>query len=61
MANSLPAQVLLFLRVVQNGVVVLTGFVAIHLSWWHWIMHEETPFGLAVVIPVVCFPGACAL
>ncbi|KAI9774474.1 MAG: hypothetical protein M1839_001707 [Geoglossum umbratile] len=48
--------VLFILRFVQLGAVVLTGFVAVYLAWWHYVLDEETPGGLVVLT----FAMSCA-
>ncbi|KAH0547931.1 hypothetical protein GP486_008328, partial [Trichoglossum hirsutum] len=48
--QQIAHQVLFFLRFVQLGAVVLTGFVAIYFVWWHELLREEVPRGLVVLI-----------
>jgi hypothetical protein len=49
--------VLFVLRFVQLGAVVLTGFVAIYLVWWHDVLDEKAPGGLVVLILAVSLRG----
>jgi hypothetical protein len=48
-------QILFFLRFVQLGSTVLTGFIACYLVWWHDRLHDEIPSGLTIVICAVSF------
>jgi hypothetical protein len=51
----LALQILFFLRFIQLGSTVLTGFIACYLVWWHDRLHDKVPSGLIKVICAVSF------
>src|ERR1700694_2522671 len=51
----LAVQILFFLRFIQLGSTVLTGFIACFLVWWHDRLHEKVPSGLIILICAVSF------
>jgi len=48
--SFLALQILFFLRFIQLGSTVLTGFIACYFVWWHDRLHDEIPSGLTIVI-----------
>jgi hypothetical protein len=46
----LALQILFFLRFIQLGSTVLTGFIACYFVWWHDRLHDKIPQGLIIVI-----------
>jgi hypothetical protein len=57
----LSLQVLFFLRFIQLGSTVLTGFIASYFVWWHDRLHDKVPLGLLVVICTVRCPTSLIL
>ena len=53
----LALQILFFLRFIQLGSTVLTGFIACYLVWWHDRLHDKVPLGLIIVI---CTVSCCS-
>lgn len=49
----IPVQILFFLRFIQLGSTVLTGFIAIYFIYWHDIIKTQVPLGLIIVICTV--------
>jgi hypothetical protein len=52
-AGSIAAQVLFLLRFIQQGSVVLTGFVAIHFIYWHNRIRDPVPVELVILVTTV--------
>jgi len=48
--GSIALQILFFLRFIQLGSTVLTGFIACYFVWWHDRLHDKIPQGLIIVI-----------
>ena len=57
MNSAVSQQVLFFLRFVQLGSTVITGFIACFLVWWHNVLWQPTPPALIAVICTVLFPS----
>lgn len=55
MKSAVSQQVLFFLRFVQLGSTVITGFIACCLVWWHDVLRQPTPLALVAVICTVLF------
>jgi hypothetical protein len=51
--GSIALQILFFLRFIQLGSTVLTGFIACYFVWWHDRLHDKVPQGLIIVICTV--------
>jgi hypothetical protein len=49
----LALQVLFFLRFIQLGSTVLTGYIACYFVWWHNQLHDKVPLGLVIIICTV--------
>jgi len=56
MNSTISQQLLFFLRFVQLGSTVITGFIACFLVWWHDALWQPTPPALVAVICTVLFP-----
>jgi hypothetical protein len=52
-SSWIPIQLLFFLRSIQLGSIVLTGFIAIYFVYWHDILHNQIPLGLIIIISTV--------
>ncbi|KAH8595428.1 hypothetical protein B0O99DRAFT_686847 [Bisporella sp. PMI_857] len=48
--GSVLIQTLFFLRFIQQGSLVLTGFVAIYFVWWHNRLEDKVPRELVLLI-----------
>lgn len=46
-------QVLLFLRSVQHGAIILSGFTCAYFSYWHANLKDPVPLGLNAFLIVV--------
>ncbi len=60
--SSAATQVLFLLRTIQQGSIILTGFVAIYFVYWHNILRDPVPLSLVGLIAAVCAlnqPGCC--
>jgi len=53
-SSFLASQALNFLRFIQLGSTVLTGFIACYFVWWHNVLHDEVPSGLISIICACC-------
>lgn len=52
-SGTIVAQILFFLRFIQLGSIVLSGFIAIHFVYWHNIFQEPIPIEEIVFIAAV--------
>jgi len=51
--GSIATQVLYLLRYIQQGSIVLTGFVAIYFAYWHNVLRDPVPLPLVGIIATV--------
>jgi fructose-specific phosphotransferase system IIC component len=61
--NNLPPrssqaafQLLFFLRFIQLGSTVITGFIACYFIWWHNVINDDVPEGLKIILFAVRLP-----
>lgn len=52
-SSAVAPQILFFLRFIQQGSLVLTGFVAIYFVYWHVLLVDPVPAQLIAAIVAV--------